>query len=159
VQEPYEGCFIRPACRSTGGTRRPLSETPRRRRAAAARLRFAKREGGTGARASVRRLPSNPGRGEAQGSSRRSTHSSCVGREGLPAGLKPRSRGPLGRPTASAAGKPTGETARGSFRPETRRIPAERRRLRRAKSHERRRCERKPAGARREQAAERVTKP
>jgi hypothetical protein len=57
-------------------------------------------------------------------SGRRANPSS--GRQGLSKGSKPRSRGLLGRPTASAAGIPTGRTASGCIRVVTPRIPFER---------------------------------
>jgi len=53
------------------------------------------------------------------------------GRQGLLEGLNPRNRGLLGRPFASAAGAPTGETVRGIIQALIRRIPSERGTLRR----------------------------
>ena len=52
-------------------------------------------------------------------------------RQGLSGGLNPRNRGLLGRPFASAAGAPTGETVRGIIQALIRRIPSERGKLRR----------------------------
>jgi hypothetical protein len=74
---------------------------------------------------------------------------SPVRRQGLPEGLKPRNRGPWGRPTASAAGKPTGETVRGSFCRGNAADTFREEEAPKGESHERRRRETKPARARR----------
>jgi hypothetical protein len=74
---------------------------------------------------------------------------SPVRRQGLPEGSKPRNRGPWGRPTASAAGKPTGETGRGSFCRGNAADTFREEEAPKGESHERRRRETKPARARR----------
>lgn len=75
----------------------------------------AKRARGDRAESWSRRSLAGPGRANPKGASgvRRAKHT--FGREGLRQGSKPRNRGPLDRPDASAAGKKAGETVSGGF--------------------------------------------
>jgi hypothetical protein len=74
----------------------------------------------------------NPGRAKPPGVSSGWRTKPSSGRQELWEGSKPRNRGPLGRPTASAVGVPMGETVGGCIRVVTPPIPLEREMLRRA---------------------------
>jgi len=101
----------------------------------------------------------SPGRPKPKGASSGRRINLPSRRQELSEGSRPRNRGLSGRPVASAAGTPAGETVSGSIRaaipPGTfREVKAPK-----GESHERCRCETKPARDRRAQAVKRVTKP
>jgi len=75
----------------------------------------AKRERGDWAKSWSRRSLAGPGRANPRGASGGWRAKHTLGREGLRQGSKPRDRGPLDRPDASAAGKKAGETVSGGF--------------------------------------------
>jgi len=115
-----------------GGAKRTPSDTPGRRRASAARLTSAKREGGVRVRARARFPPEDPRRAKPKGAtSSRRTNPAAAARDSRK-GKSPETAAHWAGPALSATGAPVGETVRGFFRPETRRIPFGRRRLRRA---------------------------
>jgi hypothetical protein len=94
-------------------------------------VRVAKRVRGGRAKSWPRLPRADPGRGKPMGASSGRGAKHVCGRQGLRQGSKPRNRGLSGRPNASASGTTAGETVSGCFRPETRRIPCGRRKLRR----------------------------
>jgi hypothetical protein len=75
----------------------------------------AKRVRGDRAKSWSRRLLAGPGRANPKGASGGWRAKHTLGREGLRQGSKPRNRGPLDRPGASAAGMKAGETVSGGF--------------------------------------------
>jgi hypothetical protein len=91
----------------------------------------AKRVRGGGAKSQPRLSPENPRRGKPRGGSSGQQAKHLSGRQEFSEGLKPRNRGLSGRPGATVAGTPLGQTVCGSFGAETSRIPSERENLRR----------------------------
>ena len=151
--EPYEGCPVQ-GVRLAGRDGQDQAKAERDSGAPARTGRKAgysqKRVGGTRVKARVRLSLEDPEREKPKGAAgdRRAKHP--LDREGLLEGSKPRNRGLLGRPIASAAGATAGKTVCGcvgcgnvsdTFREE--KAP-------KGESHERCRCETKPARARRE---------
>jgi hypothetical protein len=100
-----------------------------------------------------------PRRAKPKGASSRRRVNRSLRVKGLPEGQKPRSRGLPGRPSASAVGETGGKTACGSGCGGNAAATFRQEKAPKGESHERRRRETKPARARREEAATRVTKP
>jgi hypothetical protein len=123
--ETLEGssCPVHTQVRRTDRAERKPIETLGRRRAGFAGT--AKRVRGGWAKSRLRLSPENPRRAKPKGGSCGHRAKPLFGRQGLLEGSKPRNRALSGRPGASAAGAPLGETVRGSFRAETHRIPSE----------------------------------
>jgi hypothetical protein len=125
--------LFRPAVRLAGqadGAKREPIDTPRRRRVRR-EVGPAKRVGGAWVKARARLSSASPRRVKPKGAASGWRANPASAHQALLEGQKPRNRGPLGRPTASAAGLPMGQTVRGCFRAETRRIPSGKGRLRR----------------------------
>ena len=119
-----------PACRKGGVERRPI-DTLGRRWARRFVGEFAKRVRGDRAKSRTRSSPEYPRRAKPKGVSGAWRTKPPTGHKGLSRGSNPGNRGLLGRPNATAAGAPIGETVGGAIRVVIARIPFERRTLRR----------------------------
>jgi hypothetical protein len=159
VRKPYEGCPP-PACgqpRDRGGTKLELIETVGRR---------AVGPQGSAGKARDRRLGEIPTQAPAASPGRVKPRGASVGRRAKPtAGLRDLRQGQSpgtaacrAGPARERTGTTAGETVGGFIRVET---PGDLSagQAPKGQSQERRRCETKPAGDRREQAVKRVAKP
>jgi len=117
-------------CRPDEGRRKPIETLGRRDQTPRGVIQ--KRARGDRAKSRTRFSRANPNRANPKGAASGSRANPAVGRQELSKGLKPRSRGLPGRPAATATRRTAGKTACGFIRAVTRRIPSERRKLRRA---------------------------
>jgi hypothetical protein len=134
VREPKKGCPMRASGlpgAADGAKRRPR-ETPGRRWAFAERRMSAKRAGGVRAKARTRFPPVDPRRAKPKGASGGKRTKPATSARDSRKGHSPETAACWAGPPPSATGAPTGETVCGPLRPETRRTPFERRKLRRA---------------------------
>jgi hypothetical protein len=133
VREPYKGHLVRlrtSVRRADEAERKPI-DTLGRWRLRRFVVGLTKRERGDRVKPRSRFPPKYPKRAKPKGASSDERAKHMTRRQGLLQGSKPRNRGLLGRPVASAMGKPVGKTVGGCFQVVTRRIPCERAKLRR----------------------------
>jgi hypothetical protein len=120
---------------------------------------FLKRVRGGWAKSQPRHSPERPGRVKPRGGSGEGLAKHLPCHKGLSEGSKPRNRGPSGRPGASAAGIPLGETVGGRISGGNAGDTFREEKPPKGESHERCRYETRLARVRREQTAKRVVKP
>jgi len=162
VRKPYEGCLdcLRDLSRRASSGQASADRYSEAHVAAVLRNRpplSAREDAGRNLREGVR--PACLGRANPRGASGGRQRSSRGRRKGRSDGSIPGSRGRSRRPAVSTAGAVIGETACGAVGRGNAAAPVRAEKAPKGESHERRRHEIEPARDRREQTAERATKP